>query len=247
MGIPFGWSGSFSFGDGLGKGFDFSYQPEGILETVGLLIVLLPLILALAAFSVVCYILQSKALFTIAKRRGIKNPWLAWLPVGTDWIIGSISDQYRYVVQGKIRNLRKLLLGFSIATAALSSISETLESGVSFKQFMAGGAPASGDLVYMVLLLLFIFVAIALVVATVVYVVNSYIALYDLFRSCDPSKSRRNLLLSIFLGVVSPFLIHACRNKDLGMPPRKDEARGVVPEIAASEDAPITPTEPTDK
>ena len=112
---------------------------------------------------------------------------------------------------------------------------------------MAGGVPAGSDLVYAILFIISLLVAIALLCTTVVYVVNSYIALYDIYRSCDPSKSRRNLLLSIFLGVVQPFLIHACRNKDLGMPPRKDEVREVIPEIVASEDVPVTPTEPTEE
>lgn len=246
MGISFGGIDVFGFLEGYDFGPHLS-QSDGILETIGLLIILLPLILAFAAFAVVSYIFQSKALFTIAKRRGIKNPWLAWVPVGTDWIVGSISDQYRYVVQGKIRNLRKLLLGFSIATTVLSSVSDTLENAVSFKQMMAGGVPAGSDLVYAILFIISLLVAIALLCTTVVYVVNSYIALYDIYRSCDPSRSRRNLLLSIFLGVVQPFLIHACRNKDLGMPPRKDEVREVIPEIVASEDAPVTPTEPTEE
>lgn len=43
------------------------------------------------AFSAVTYILQSLGLYTVAKRRGINNPWLAWLPIGNVWILGSIQ------------------------------------------------------------------------------------------------------------------------------------------------------------
>ena len=44
---------------------------------------------------IAAYVLTSWALYTIADRRGIKNPWLSWIPVVNCWIIGSLSDQYR--------------------------------------------------------------------------------------------------------------------------------------------------------
>ena len=39
------------------------------------------------------YVLWSLGVYTIAKRRGIRKPWLSWIPVGNLWILGSISDQ----------------------------------------------------------------------------------------------------------------------------------------------------------
>jgi hypothetical protein len=57
-------------------------------------------------------------------------------------------------------------------------------------------------------------------------------AVYDLFRSCDPDNSVVYLLVSILGGFVieglySVFLL-VCRNKDLGMPPRKPMPEVVV-------------------
>ena len=65
--------------------------------------------IVLMLISIVMYVLQSIGLYKTAKRRGIHNAWLSWLPVGCTWIIGCISDQYQYVVRGKIRNKRKAL------------------------------------------------------------------------------------------------------------------------------------------
>ena len=45
--------------------------------------------------SIAAYVLQALGLYTIAKRRGISNPWLAWVPVAWVWVLGSISDQFR--------------------------------------------------------------------------------------------------------------------------------------------------------
>ena len=66
------------------------------------------------------YVLTSLALYTIANRRGIKNAWLSWVPVINCWIIGSLSDQYRYVVKGEVKNKRKTLLILNIITWVIS-------------------------------------------------------------------------------------------------------------------------------
>ena len=53
-------------------------------------------------FSVVTYVLTSLGLYTMAKRRMINHPWLSWVPVANMWILGSLSDQYRYVARGQV-------------------------------------------------------------------------------------------------------------------------------------------------
>jgi uncharacterized membrane protein len=58
-------------------------------------------------------------------------------------------------------------------------------------------------------------------VISLVYTVLYYVALYDLYKSSDPRHDALYLVLSILLGVVTPFLIFACRNKEGGMPARK--------------------------
>ena len=57
------------------------------------------------------YVLQSLGLYQIAQRRGIKYTWMSWVPVLNTWILGSLSDQYNYVVHRKFRCARKWLLG----------------------------------------------------------------------------------------------------------------------------------------
>lgn len=42
------------------------------------------------------YIFSSSALYVLAKRRGIESPGCAWIPVGTDWIIGKLTDDYDF-------------------------------------------------------------------------------------------------------------------------------------------------------
>ena len=144
------------------------------------------MLIALAC-SVAMYIFQSMGLYTIAKRRGIHHPGLAWVPVANMWILGSISDQYQYVVKRKIRNRRKVLLGLLIATYVLVTIAAVgmivgITSGV-FDTMDTAPAPAIFGTVAIVLIYLVGWVL------AVVAMVFMYIAYYDLFASCNPSNA----------------------------------------------------------
>ena len=69
-----------------------------------------------ACWASCCGCFASIGLTTIANRRGLRNGWLSWLPVGYDWTIGNIADQYRYLARGEVRSRRKALLALSIVS-----------------------------------------------------------------------------------------------------------------------------------
>ncbi len=176
--------------------------------------------LVVGLFAIVGYVFQSIGLYTIAKRRGIANPWLAWLPVGYYWIAGSIADQYRYVTEGSVKNRRTILLALSIAGIVVSSLISTMING----SFMLSTGEVSMDQL-----------ASLGTLGTVLNLVTSgleiaifvfwQIALYDLYSSCNPKNNVLFLVLGIIFGFLVPFFIFACRNKEEGMPPRREEPR----------------------
>ena len=84
----------------------------GILS--GLLTGIPSLLLGIAS-----YVLTALALYVIARRRGLNKPWLAWIPVVNCWILGSLSDQYHYVVKGENKCKRKVLLILNLINAAI--------------------------------------------------------------------------------------------------------------------------------
>ena len=191
---------------------------EELVLTFAGIIGLVALVVLLVA--VVGYIFQSVGLYTIAKRRGIKNPWLAWLPwVGYYWIAGSIADQYQYVVNGAVKNRRMILLVLSVAMVLVSSLAGSvavgglyLGVGKNLEHFAALGTMGTAfELAYS-----------ALELATFVF---WHIALYDLYTSCKPKNNVLFLVLGIIFGFLVPFFIFACRNKEEGMPPRREEPR----------------------
>ena len=210
---------------------------------------------ATSGLGVIVYILQALAMYTIAKRRKIKKPWLAWIPVVNVWILGSVSDQYQYVVKHQIKNKRKALLGLNIAMAAISAVilvaavwmlialilmavsipaisdAETLISNL---MYYAGSNVVLANLLALAGLL-----ALPLSVLVVIHAVYFYMALYDLFRSCDPQNSTLYIVLGLVGNVVvdgayAIFMI-LCKDKDLGMPPRKEEPQVIVEPVRAED------------
>ena len=189
------------------------------MGTAGITLVIMAVYyLLLIGFSILSYVLFALGMYTIANRRGIHNPWLAWVPVGNLWILGSISDQYQYVAQGKVKSRRKLLLGLTIALAALMVVLFAVAIYL-MVQAAIGGAEAVLAVVGLVVLV----AALVMMTLAVLLSVFEYICLYNLFASCDPDNKVTYLLLSIFIGVTLPFLVFICRKKDLGMPPRKTD------------------------
>lgn len=209
-------------------GFDSPYSYEFNIEAMEgaaavILVFYLLLLFALLAFTVVAYVLQSLSFYTVAKRRGINNPWLAWIPFGVVWILGSISDQYQYLVKGKVKNRRKILLGIAIAYAALVSV---LYIGLIISAF--SGMPA----VMLIMMLLFYIAVIAFLIPSLIF---QYMCYFDFYQSCDPDKAVLYFVLSLVISVTAPFFLFVCRKKDLGMPPKKAAVPAAVPAPAAQE------------
>lgn len=195
------------------------------MESIGILVVMfvfwLPLMLVLIGYLVVTYILQSKAMYAIAQRRGIENPWMAWVPFCNSWMLGAISDQYQQAVWGDVKNRRKSLLIWHIVYTVVISIYMN-----GYMIFMFAAEEGDEELT-MVLALLFVMVALVMIAVSVIYMIQYYKALFDLFRSSDPGRSMMYLMLSIFVQFPLPFFMYSCRNKDDGMP----AAPAQIPEI----------------
>jgi len=193
---------------------------------------------------VLVYVLQALALYTIAQRRGIKKPWLAWIPVVNVWILGSVSDQYQYVVKRQVKNKRKVLLWLNVAMSVLAAVVLIATVWVLMNVLMLSfGGLANVELTdtmihtlvegHLGTILLICLLALPLAVLSIVHTIFFYMAVYDVFRSCEPKNSTLYLVLSlvgnvVISGAVCIFLI-LCKDKDLGMPPRKPETVEEIP------------------
>ena len=175
-------------------------------------------------FSIAAYILTAMALYTVSRRRGLNHAWLAWIPVANMWLLGSISDQYRYVVKGENKTKRKWLLVLSILKSVLVLgilVYAVVMVGTALNLGLHGGFRQEGmmDIIGPVLTILGLVLPFAAIAIT--SCVIRYMALFDIYRSMDPGNAVLYLVLSILFSPTEPFFLFFNREKDLGMPPRK--------------------------
>lgn len=204
------------------------------------------------SFGIIAYVLQALALYTIAKRRGLNKPWLAWIPVVNVWTLGAVSDQYQEVAKGKKTNRRKILLGLSIAEivlavlclivfviALVAACSNPNEMLTDFENMIESSEDGSylwlSELIYLLAgaWILLMLCLLPVMVLAVVLAVFRWMAVYDVFKSCDPKNTTVyflvGLLGSIFAvsGLESVFML-VCMNKDEGMIPKQPEVQNEI-------------------
>lgn len=161
----------------------------------------------------VMYIFLSLSLFTLAKRRGILHPGLAWVPVcGARWIMGSLADQYVYFAEGKVKYQRRLLLWLEVGMYVLLGLFFALVGG------LVAGAVLQNETQAVTMAIWMLLGYFLLLAEAIVFAVFQYIALYRIYKSCDPKNTTLFLVLSILFNITMPFFLFACRKKDLGMP-----------------------------
>ena len=161
----------------------------------------------------VMYIFLSLSLFTLAKRRGILHPGLAWVPVcGARWIMGSLADQYVYFTEGKVKYQRRLLLWLEVGMYVLLGLFFALVGG------LVAGAVIQNETQAVTMAIWMLLGYFLLLAEIIVFAVFQYIALHKIYKSCDPKNTTLFLVLSILFNITMPFFLFACRKKDLGMP-----------------------------
>ena len=205
-----------------------SYEYSYILEEVWDSGILVGLLSGTPSFllSIAAYVLSALALYTVASRRGIRKPWLAWIPVLNVWLIGSLSDQYRYVVKGQVKNKRKALLILNLINLVLSIAVVVFVTMMAVTAIRSEMGYFRSDPMMKEILRYAIALGCAGMIMTgtgIATAIIRYIALYDVHMSMDPGNCVVFLVLSIIFSVTEPFFLFFNRNKDKGMPPRKDD------------------------
>lgn len=180
---------------------------------------------AIALIFMYHWVLEGIAYQAMARRRGLRHRWLVWLPVGRDWVRGSLSDQYQYLVRGQICNKRKVLLGISLGMLLLWTLNTFVISRLAVQlqpmvqdvtllqrygeAFVRQNRPLlriSGMMDMLLRILL------------VVRMVFRTIALYDVYASCMPGSQTTYLVLSLIFPVTRPILLMSSRKKGLQYP-----------------------------
>lgn len=162
-----------------------SFTEESVAIVVGIVVIVL--YLGILAVGIANYVMTSLALYTLAKRRGIRSAGLAWVPVANYWIIGGLAnkiDENRGIARRWNTTLLTLALvsvgGVIIAYVAL------IAAGVLYA-FIAIDSLLPLILPFYVLLILAMVVAVALSIC-------SAICIFKIFESTLPEKAVKYLL-----------------------------------------------------
>lgn len=197
--------------------YDYSYGYGGG-EMLGIILFYVIYLLVAGGFAIALYVLRSLGVYTIAKRRGLHHTWFAWVPVADQYLLGCISDQYQYVVKDKNKSRRKILLVLDIVYVVLLTVIVGSFVGIAFNA--AVGYISESRMTSRMLGMLGLYLP--LLGVWIAKLVFRYMALYDLYVSVDPKNSTMYIVLSVIFKVTEPFFLFFNRNKDDGMPPRRE-------------------------
>lgn len=178
----------------------------------GIIIGLLIAYLVLLVFGVASYIMTSLGLYRVAKRRGIQDPWMAWIPFANEWLIGSIADEYDSH-NGIKRKWRVLLLSLSIistvgfiifyvALIVMMVIMSTSQDVLSMLGMFFGTYGG---------MLIFAMLASALGFCRAV-------CIYKIFESTVPKRAVTYFVLYLLVPLAGPICLLACSKKGYPFP-----------------------------
>ena len=160
-----------------------------------------------AVLSLVNYILTSIGLYTIAKRRGISNPFLAWIPIISCWTVGGIAEEYDQKRSIK-RNWKlailtpKMIVALSIVSMIASCITLAMQNVFSASDILL----SSG--------IIFFYISYTiLVMSGVVASIVSYVCYFKIFESTKTEKALLYLILSMLIPMAMGICLFSCRNK----------------------------------
>lgn len=176
------------------------------MEFAGIVIGIYVLILI---YALVNYIIFSKSLSILAKRRGISHPGLIWVPYARNWQIGNIVDEYDIRKDGKDRKWRTFLMWLAgiVHGGYIAMIITSIVSGVA-AGISGSDMPSAAAGVFMFVLLF------AIVIGASGLAVLQYVAYYKIFESCNSSKPIKYMLIAILVPFAFPFVFRHCRNMD---------------------------------
>ncbi len=165
---------SHDFYEGFFGGFEGA-GPMGAMFGI-LLGTFLMAFIIIAIVLVVSYVFFGIALYKIAQRRNIENPWLAWVPIANYYLLGQVVDQI-FVYKGKKPFFAPVLLA--------------LVSANMFMSLLTGFIGIFGILAVPVSLALTVLI---------------YWAYYEIFSDYTPKNATMFLVLSILFSIPWVFL-----------------------------------------
>lgn len=199
-----------------------------IMQSVLTVVLIVLLYLVILGIGIANYVMTSLSLYTIASRRNINNPWLAWIPYANYWIIGSIADEYdaRNGIKRKWRVvLLTLVLTYFISFIIVYGIMMILIIATSNMYETGMTAAVSGIVITYIIFILVILVGVA-------FSMLSSICIYKIFESTVPEKSVKYMILYMLVPLAAGICLLKSRNQGY---PYAENINAEIPENTVSD------------
>lgn len=213
----------------------FATTDSAGMVAVGVVLILLLLYLLLAGIGLASYIMNAIALYKIADRRQIPNPWMSWLPFTRDWLIGSIVDDYDGR-NGIKRKWRVTLLTLSLISAIgilVTYVAMFAGILVLAFQYTVTEPPIGPTLAY---ILVFYIVLIIFVLLASAKSICQIICIYKIYESTVPKKAVKYLLFSMLIPLAGPICLLRCKDKGYPYPEQQEFISYDVAEVVDIQD-----------
>lgn len=162
----------------------------GYASGAGIALAFLAIIyLSLFAFFIAAYVFGALGLYRMAKNRGIENPWLAWVPIGSTYLTIKLVEPFS--IGGRVINHFAAIYLLTYIASIFSMM---------FFAFL------------MILSPIFILFIILIWLAMIALSVIMYVVYYRIFKQYSPDNAVLFLVLTIVLGA-APFILFVLRNK----------------------------------
>lgn len=182
------------------------------------------------AYGVYAYIGMGLGGFRMARKIGMTNPWMFWIPMANVYAMGNLADQQAALCEGRSTAFRKKMLAWNIVIICAALLFVIAMIPILVVATVHGTMDENGTVTipeaYMNDLvgpsLFFLFSLLVLLVISVIYLVVYYKVLYRIFKLYAPDGAVGLLILSIFVNAAIPavFLILSGKEPALPMPAR---------------------------
>lgn len=195
---------------------NFSGSAKGALSG-GILAVLFSMLMFAfligVAVSLVLWALESIGICVMSEKEGLKNPWYSFIPFFSAFALGRLGAGFKKKNGSVTKNRGKLLLTLNIVLAAsLVLIMLVVFAGIiPIAVSDALGYQLTGPLIALLSICLILYLAVFAL--AVVYLVFTYISVYNIFLKFNNQMAVCFTVLSIVFPILMPIFLFVSRNK----------------------------------
>lgn len=163
------------------------------------------------------YLLESIGVYKMAKSAEIKNPWLSFVPVGRNWVFGTLAEKYKKKNGTKSARfgiilpvLEGIVLIEAIALTIFTVISIKEITGYALDAVNTSSEMAPEQFMSLIPVIILYF---ALMAVAIAYAVVFFIALWRVYSSFDKSNATLYIVLSVIFTISVPIILFIIRNR----------------------------------